>query len=475
MSKGFLPSRLAGLAALLAVLIVCAAVFLFQPRGGVLDASAQLVSVQPLPDMDGAMCEWPPASAPQTLAMALQENAPGATSQNLAMDLPQNALATTTDMGRPTVELPGMMPVRTIHDPYSGFSSIFVDSKDNEVAMTDENLFQIVTYDRLTNTPLTEAMSEPKRAIGGLKTKIEYQCGIYVDPENGNIYGVNNDTQNTLVTFSRDQNGNVVPAKELHTPHGTFGISVDETAREMYLTVEHDSAVVVYPKDATGEDSPIRLLQGDKTLLADPHGLAVDTKDQLLFVANIGSTHSVQPGEGRGRGEGAGKQNWPLDRGHGIPGSGRNLPPSITVYALKASGDAAPLRVITGPHTEMDWPTGLVVDPERGELYVSNDETNSIAVFDINANGDVAPKRTLKGPKTWLRNPTGLYLDLQHDELWSANFGNHTATAYPRAAAGDVRPLRVIRSGPPSAPAPMMGNPQPIAFDTKRQELLVPN
>ena len=131
----------------------------------------------------------------------------------------------------------------------------------------------------------------------------------------------------------------------------------------MYLTVEHDSAVVVYRKDATGEDSPIRLLQGDKTMLADPHGLAVDTKDQLLFVANIGSTHSVQAGEGRGRGEGAGKQNWPLDRGHGIPGSGRNMPPSITVYALKASGDTAPLRVITGPHTEMDWPTGLVCGP----------------------------------------------------------------------------------------------------------------
>jgi hypothetical protein len=32
----------------------------------------------------------------------------------------------------------------------SGFSSIAVDDKDNEVAMTDENLFQIVTYDRLT-------------------------------------------------------------------------------------------------------------------------------------------------------------------------------------------------------------------------------------------------------------------------------------------------------------------------------------
>ena len=200
-----------------------------------------------------------------------------------------------------------MKPVRTIHDSYAGFSSIAVDQKNNEVVMTDENLFRIVSYDRLTNTPRTAAMSEPKRAIGGLSTKIEFQCGVYVNPENGDIYGVNNDTQDTLVIFSRDQNGNVLPAQELHTPHGTFGIAVDETAREMYLTVEHDSALVVYRKNARGEDSPIRLLQGDKTLLADPHGVAVDHKDQLLFVANIGPTHSVQAGEDPGRGEGAGK------------------------------------------------------------------------------------------------------------------------------------------------------------------------
>jgi DNA-binding beta-propeller fold protein YncE len=81
----------------------------------------------------------------------------------------------------------------------------------------------------------------------------------------------------------------------------------------------------------------------------------------------------------------------------------------------------------------------------------------------------------LKGPKTQIKNPTGLTVDFQNNELWVANFGNHTATVYRRDASGDTPPLRVIRSGPPDAPSPMIGNPHPVAYDTKRDELLVPN
>ena len=66
-------------------------------------------------------------------------------------------------------------------------------------------------------------------------------------------------------------------------------------------------------------------------------------------------------------------------------------------------------------------------------------------------------------------------MDLESEELWVANFGNHTATVYKATAAGDTAPLRVIRSGPLGAPTPMIGNPHPVAYDSKREELLVPN
>ena len=89
--------------------------------------------------------------------------------------------------------------------------------------------------------------------------------------------------------------------------------------------------------------------------------------------------------------------------------------------------------------------------------------------------GDVAPKRIIKGPKTNLANPTGVWVDLKNNELWAANFMNHSATVYPLSASGDVAPLRMIRSGPLKEPSLGIGNPHPVAYDSKREQILVPN
>src|ERR1700687_2982521 len=185
-------------------------------------------------------------------------------------------------------------PERMIRDPYAAYSAVAVDNTHNEVVLTDENLFNILTYDRQVNTRPT-SVTDPKRIIGGLNTKIEFQCGLYIDPANGDIYAVNNDTIDTLVIFSRKAIGDVVPDRELHTPHGTFGIAVDEEAKELFLTVQHDNALVVFNKTAKGVEAPLRVVQGDNTGLADPHGMALDTKNGLLYVSNHGSTHQVRP------------------------------------------------------------------------------------------------------------------------------------------------------------------------------------
>jgi DNA-binding beta-propeller fold protein YncE len=164
-----------------------------------------------------------------------------------------------------------------------------------------------------------------------------------------------------------------------------------------------------------------------------------------------------------------------MDRDHAMPGTGRNMPASITVYPRTASGDIAPVQVIQGPDTLLNWPAGLAIDSERGELFVANDMGDSILVFSTAANGNVAPMRVLKGSRTLLRYPNGVALDLKNNELWVANFGNHAATVYRRDASGNTPPLRVIRSGPLNSNVPTLGNPFPLAFDTKRGEILVPN
>src|SRR5690349_8166527 len=160
---------------------------------------AILIKVERLPsNEDAPMCEWQPASAEERLVAALQQRA----------EMREQASA-----ARQTINRGDLKPVRTIRDPYAAFSAVAVDPVNNEVVMTDENLFQIMVYDRTTNTPASAKMSEPKRVIAGDKTKIEFQCGLYIDPKNGDIYAVNNDTVDTLVIFDRQAKGDVEPSR----------------------------------------------------------------------------------------------------------------------------------------------------------------------------------------------------------------------------------------------------------------------
>jgi DNA-binding beta-propeller fold protein YncE len=159
----------------------------------------------------------------------------------------------------------------------------------------------------------------------------------------------------------------------------------------------------------------------------------------------------------------------------GKPEYGKFEPPSITVYPMKASGDVAPLRVIEGPKTQLNWPAHLWVDEQRGEFYVANDAGNSVLVFRTTDSGDAAPARIIKGNKTQIKNPMGVFLDAAHDELWVSNMGNHRATVFARTANGDVEPKRVIRSAPPEKTALAIGNPGAVGYDSKREEILVPN
>lgn len=462
------PSRLRrtiGQVAIWTAISVLAAFVSSSGKGNQLAGSARVISIEHMPEMDGQMCELVPASTSRTLYAALWQQQRGAGATPSPDDEAKRA------------EVVQRKPVRAIGDPYGLYSAVGVDLINNEVILQDENHFRILVYDRTANTPPGAPMTEPKRVIRGDQTDLMLNCALYVDPKNGDIYSVNNDSIDSTVVFSRQAKGNVAPDRNLHTPHGSFGIAVDEEGQEMFLTIQHSHAVAVFPKMANAEEPPIRSLQGHRTGLGDPHGIALDTRNDLIFVSNFGSTMTMHRSEaGKNvRGDGEGKEHWPLDRDHAVPGSGRNQPPSITVYPKKASGDTAPLRVIQGPRTQLNWPTAMALDSGRGELYVANDQGDSVLVFGVSANGDAAPIRVLKGPKTLIKYPNGLALDLVNDELWVANFGNHAATVYKRDASGDTPPLRMIRSGPFDASVPALGNPFSVAFDTKRGEILVPN
>ena len=109
--------------------------------------------------------------------------------------------------------------------------------------------------------------------------------------------------------------------------------------------------------------------------------------------------------------------------------------------SVHPSGDIAPIRIIQGPLTRLNWPSEMSIDVDHQELYVTNPVTNEILVFRATDSGNVAPIRTLKGSKTFLNIPNGVFVDTKNDELLIANYGNHSATVYPRTVSGDVAPI----------------------------------
>jgi DNA-binding beta-propeller fold protein YncE len=166
-----------------------------------------------------------------------------------------------------------------------------------------------------------------------------------------------------------------------------------------------------------------------------------------------------------------------LEREIGNPGTARYDLPSITVYPLNADGNAAPLRVIEGDRTRLNWPGNMSVDQDTGDLYVANDVDQSVLVFTgmTFQRGNVPPARVLKGERTGLSYPTGVFVDSRHQELWVSNLGNASATVYPLKANGNVPPLRIIRSAPSSHQSMTFGRTAAVAYDPNRQEILVPN
>jgi hypothetical protein len=193
--------------------------------------SAQLVSVQDLPD-SGEMCYSPEPNA------SLINQATGPANDNLFATFEETSAHAAGEGTGDTVDVT-RPPVRTIRDTYPIYSSIAVDTQFNEVILQDTNLFGIKVFNRLDDTPPNAEFTKPKRVIEGSKTNLEYNNGLYVDPQNGDIYSVASDTADNMIVFPHGTQGDVPPTRKLKTPHRNFATAVDEEKGEVFITIQY--------------------------------------------------------------------------------------------------------------------------------------------------------------------------------------------------------------------------------------------
>ena len=161
-------------------------------------------------------------------------------------------------------------------------------------------------------------------------------------------------------------NGNQTPVRVI-TGQSTklartvHGIAYDPVHDEIVVPNPLSDAVLVFRGAASGDEAPLRVIQGPCTRLVVPHAVSLDVEHGEMLVASL---------------------------------SGK----SISVFPWNADGNVAPVRRIQGPHTKLGHVVGIGVDPETNLMAVANSE--EMLIFNRTDNGDTTPRAIIGGKNT---------------------------------------------------------------------------
>src|SRR5437773_11997934 len=174
-----------------------------------------------------------------------------------------------------------LSPLRQVRDRFPVFADVAVDPESNIVEVTDENLFSLRTYDR---DLVSGDVADPRTVITGNKSRVDFVCGVALDPTNKEIYTVNNDTAADMLVFKYDATGNVPASRTLSpAPVSTWGVAVDVKNDEVGVTVQQVNKVAIFRRMAESEEKRLRVIQGPDTSLADPHGIFIGFENDEIF------------------------------------------------------------------------------------------------------------------------------------------------------------------------------------------------
>jgi len=208
------------------------------------------------------------------------------------------------------------------------------------------------------------------------------------------------------------------PSTGLAVPQG---VALD-SAGSLYVLntggIPANRTITVYPPGADGDTPPLRTLTGIQVGSGNLNAIAVDRFDNLYLAEDVPAIISVfAPGangavtpirtiSGGSTGlDVASKMTFdPLNNLYVANGL------SILIFAPAAAGDVAPMRTISGPSTGLSDCFDLAVDAS-GQVYAGNFppdfSAGSITVYAAGATGDAPPIRTITGVDTGLGVPTG--------------------------------------------------------------------
>lgn len=242
-------------------------------------------------------------------------------------------------------------------------------------------------------------------------------------------------------------NGNQAPLRKIEGQATKLGrtmhaISYDAVHDEFIVPQPFAQAILLFRGDASGEEPPIRTIQGPLTRLEDPDKVDVDPVHNEIIV----------PDDDK-----------------------------ILVFPRTANGNVAPLRVIEGPDT-MLGADAAAVDPVNNVIAASGYEgrresgNSFVLVFNRTDNGNVKPRSVIRGPRTGINGTFGIRMYPAKGWILVANSGPNYSLDYDPSFVG-VWSFRDNGNVPPrwtiGGPFQMLKQPRGIDVDERNKTILI--
>ena len=200
-----------------------------------------------------------------------------------------------------------------------------------------------------------------------------------------------------IAAFAREATGAKAPVRAIQgqatrLSRTVHGLDYDPLNDEIIAPVYEAGAVLVYDGGAAGAAPPKRLIQGDKTMLLGPQTASVDPVHNEILVGDASSG-------------------------------------SILIYDRLANGNVAPKRIIRGPKTGLREITGIAADPKRNLILVVNmgatHDQHGVFIFNRLDQGDVPPRAIIGGSEAGISHARQIVVDSDRGKIYVAVQGTN--------------------------------------------------
>ena len=254
----------------------------------------------------------------------------------------------------------------------------------------------------------------PTRVIFGQKTLLSRTMhDIRYDELHDEILVANPFAQ-ALLVYRGGATGQEAPIRVIQGPHtllagttvaGFDRVEVDPIHNE--ILAPNGDSILVFPRDGNGDVAPIRIIKGPDTQLRGGQAIAVDPVNNLIIIGDS------RPGNGPYNGV-------------------------LTVFDRLGQGNIKPRAMIGGPKSgivrinqiQAYGPKGWIIAAQPGGSGEEPKEEVWVGVWSKDDNGDVPPRWRIGGPKSTLKKPRGVVLNPTNKEIIVADMRLNAILTY---------------------------------------------